>query len=165
MKTNIRASVFETNSSSTHSITLATPGRGLLETIEPDKNGAISLKGGEFGWEWKRYNDAETKANYCAVWAKTITKDKNGVNLLEKLIYALKEHTGAKIINIDFSLEYGNGWSYIDHYAFDRNILGPVFKNINSLTDFIFNPECWLFTGNDNSDIPDKFYDVTKEKK
>jgi len=54
----IRQSVFETNSSSAHSISLGkdTGKQFLLDTLYPDQNGTITLTGGEFGWDWFKEN-------------------------------------------------------------------------------------------------------------
>lgn len=64
---NIRLGLFETNSSSTHSIFIAPSSEGIYETLYVHK-GTVHLTGGEFGWEYKKYNDAKTKANYAAVF-------------------------------------------------------------------------------------------------
>lgn len=88
---NIRKSIFETNSSSSHSITIAN-NSGILETITPDSNGNIFLKGRPFGWKWEKYNDPSTKAIYCYIdcWDAAYKKD-----MLREVII---EHTGAKEI-------------------------------------------------------------------
>ena len=59
MKTQIRRGVFETNSSSVHSISI----------IKDDFKGSLPVKftidcNGEFGWEVKTYDDAQSKAAY-----------------------------------------------------------------------------------------------------
>ena len=43
MTTQIRESVFETNSSSTHSISIATESRGIFDTIR-NNNGVIDIR-------------------------------------------------------------------------------------------------------------------------
>jgi hypothetical protein len=46
---NIRHGVFETNSSSCHSISISEDSGGLLDVIYPNNDGIIELEGGEFG--------------------------------------------------------------------------------------------------------------------
>lgn len=60
----IRKGVFETNSSSSHSICIDDK-TFILDTLIPDADGVITIKAGQFGWEWKKYNDAKAKASYC----------------------------------------------------------------------------------------------------
>lgn len=158
---NIRLNVFETNSSSTHSISISSLSNGVYDTLPVD-DGRVVLSGGEFGWEWEKYNDALTKANYAAVFA---FQSRDG-NLVEMLIDVLKKHTGAKEVEFNFSSEYsdrnGRPWAYIDHQS------GPgeggdgkrAFESSQTLKEFIFNPGSWLFTGNDNEPAKPNFYDV-----
>lgn len=151
MKTT-RHNVFETNSSSTHSISINSTTE-LYDSITPDANGVITLTGGEFGWEWKQYNDALTKANYCAI-------DVYGNAELEKMLRdVIMEHTGAKDVVFAFTTDYRKDtYSYIDHQSFGTS--HPAFSSSDNLKNFIFNPKSYLFTGNDNNDEPANFYDV-----
>lgn len=154
IKQQIRQNVFETNSSSTHSISIAPNQTNLmvLDTIIPDENGVIELKGGEFGWEWDRMNDALTKANYCAV-------DQQGrKERMDMLKEVLMEQTGATDVIFTFSNDYDKNWSYIDHDSCGTS--NEVFHDKESLRHFIFNMNCWLFTGNDNSTASPDFYTV-----
>jgi len=145
---NIRHSVFETNSSSSHSLSISEDSDGVLDTIIPDDTGSITLTGGEFGWGYESYNDPMSKANYLAVFA-----DKNA-DMTEMLIKVLKSHTGAKSIIFDFSTEDYNhiNYSYIDHQS-SMNEGGDglrAFKSMKVMKDFIFNPKSELIIDNDN---------------
>lgn len=146
---NIRRQVFETNSSSTHSISIAGGTAGLLDTIVP-KDGVIHLTGGEFGWEWEKYNDALTKANYAAQFAF------NDPQMTDMLIEVIKEHTGAKDVFITA------GIGHIDHQSAksEGGKAQAAFDTPAQLKNWIFNPSSWLFTGNDNENHPPNFYDV-----
>jgi len=140
----IRSKVFETNSSSSHSISIVEGEEGFYDTIYPDEKGIIILGGEEFGWEWEKYTCALTKATYCAqdCWHDPDKRD--------MLIEVLQEQTGAITIEFDYS-------GYIDHQS--NGTSHDAFVNKQSLKDFIFNPKSILFTGNDNSDAPPNFYD------
>ena len=144
----IRHGVFETNSSSCHSVSVADETKQfVLDTIYPDQNGEILLTGGEFGWEWFKHNDAITKANYAA-------QSFNGnENHMEMLIDVIKEQTGAE--EVLFDTEKG----YIDHDSY-----GTCPTNREELKNFIFNKNSWLFGGNDNSSADPMFYIVPEYK-
>ena len=153
MKRNIRKGVFETNSSSTHSIVISPETPHMYDTIHPDGNGEIWLNGGEFGWNWERFDDAKTKANYCAV-----DQFGNEVNM-QMLMDVLKEHTGAKEIMFNFTTNWDVdelNHSYVDHQSYGTS--SKAFESKRKLKNFIFNPYSILFTGNDNSDAPMNFF-------
>jgi hypothetical protein len=143
----IRHGVFETNSSSSHSISIADAG-SLLDTILPDSDGRITLQGGEFGWGYEEYSDAQTKASYLAVYAQEYCGDSDTYkDLLDKI---LKEQTGAKEVIYNFSADDGHGhWSYIDHQSTD--VPQDVFREgEEAIRQFIFNPLSILVIDNDN---------------
>ena len=138
---NIRLSCFETNSSSTHSI-IINKNSNVYTTITPDENGIIKLTGGDFGWEWRKYNDALTKANYLSI--------RNEYHDIIKEV--IIEHTGCS--DVDFSEVNG----HIDQQS--HNVLNHILSTKNSIKEFIFNEKYWLYTGNDNQCAPCNFYDL-----
>lgn len=150
---NIRKNIFETNSSSTHSITLSDEDNNdILGTIVPDGAGIIRLAGGSFGWEWFKSNDPLDKANYCLVDCRSHP------DLINILVEVIKEHTGADAVDVSAILDKAN-YCYVDHQSQGTTL--NLFENKNLLKNFIFNPKCWMFTGNDNSSAPPNFYDVS----
>ncbi len=163
---NVRNGVFETNSSSTHSISICADADGIYETVVPDKDGTIVLSGGRFGWEPIKYYDCLTKMNYAAIFTASpgTYKDYDKfqaefARARELLIQVIKEHTGAKEIVFDFTVEQYNkdktfisGNSYIDHQS-DLTEQGDAleaFASKQTLKDWLFNPKSKLETGNDN---------------
>jgi hypothetical protein len=145
MKKLIRKGVFETNSSSAHSIAIATEDKEfVLDTIYPDQHGTIIVRGDEYGWEWFKHNDAETKASYAA---QQFANDKDA---LDKLEWVIKDQTGADRVIFE-RLDDG----YVDHDS-----MGIVPRNTSELKNFIFNKNSWLFGGNDNSTPDPTFYHV-----
>lgn len=147
MKTIIRRGVFETNSSSSHSISIASEDKEfVMDTIYPDQNGVVRIVGDDFGWEWFKNNDAQTKASYVA---QSYQYDSE---VLEKLADVIKEQTGAE--KVVFEL---NG--YVDH---DSHGVAP--KTFYEMKNFIFNKNSWLFGGNDNSEPSPEFYVVPEFK-
>jgi len=141
---NIRQGVFETNSSSTHSVSVSKDTDGIYDTLFPD-NGILTIHGMDFGWEWESYNDAPTKAAYAAVYLNYNDIQKE---TLEKV---LKEHTGAK--EVVFNIKD----NYIDHQSVDDVVC--LFESELTLKEFIFNPKSYLMLGNDNDTSPPNFYD------
>lgn len=138
MKT-IRKKVFETNSSSSHSITISYDELIRDETMidrSDYNNPVIILTGGEFGWGVDTYNDALTKANYCAV-------DFDGnEELTELLKEAIEEFMGVPVeINID-------SYSYIDHQS--KGTARYEIGSKNEILYFIFDPNSYLYIDNDN---------------
>jgi hypothetical protein len=166
MKIQIRESVFETNSSSTHAISIASPQElfNIPETVRftSDK---------EFGWENEIYNDYINKAAY--IWLTIISnkgdlKDESTViDYKIKLTNILKE---AGVKNVEFQdYEYvesswKGGYHYIDvdGYIDHRPELSFVDDLINDpslLISFLFNPNSEIETGNDNDDHTPGFRD------
>lgn len=145
MKQLIRKGVFETNSSSSHSIAIATEDKEfVLDTIYPNQDGIIIINGDEYGWEWFKHNDAETKASYAA---QSFANDDNQLDELREVIM---EQTGATKVLFD-----GLSNGYIDHDSY-----GIVPTSKTELRNFIFNKNSWLFGGNDNSSPDPTFYHV-----
>lgn len=150
----VRQSVFETNSSSTHSITINEKSV-LMDSITPNQDGVIVLNGGEFGWTFDKFDDPLTKANYCAIDVK------NDPDKTQMLKDVLTEQTGAEIV-IKISDDYDDiNHSYIDHQSEGTSNL--AFESKEKLKNFIFNRKSILFTGNDNSSPPPNFYNSQEE--
>jgi len=141
-----RKGFFETNSSSTHSISL---GGDDLESIihmlrpqfpgiqEGDTEYTINLAGYVFGWEIETYNDAEIKLAYALLdYAPDyqIVQD------------VFKEITGVELV-VKMSEYDNNGYTgYIDHQS--RGTATELSRE--ELINFIFNPHSELHTDNDN---------------
>lgn len=144
MKT--RVNIFETNSSSSHSVSFNPWEFGKDgNTFVPDENGNIYVNGGEFGWEWASYNDSVTKANYY------LERYKDQPDRIELLKDVIENYTGAHVI----INERSDG--YIDHQSFDT--LDLPANDPEALKDWLFNPDNWLYTGNDNDDEPEDLKD------
>lgn len=148
MKRIVRTSVFETNSSSAHSLSLAKCDQEfVMDTIYPDQDGVILVKGQEFGWAWEKFNDAMTKLAY-------VMQDQPGKH--DEIIEVVKEQTGALEVIFD-----ENG-GYIDHESYGT--AHEVCYSADSIKNFVFNKNSWLFTGNDNGQPDPTFYDVPEFK-
>jgi len=108
MTTNIRSSVFETNSSSTHSVSLKFSGvtKGmLLETVNLNAKGQIVLDGGDFASTEIYVEDTLTKLNFIATYIIVYGNEL----LQERFEKIVKEQTGASEILFNMRLVYSNG--------------------------------------------------------
>lgn len=146
MKKIVRNSVFETNSSSTHSLTVAKDNQEfVIDPIYPDQNGIVRVEGQEFGWGWEKHNDSLTKLAYAF-------QDGGNFDLIKEVV---QEQTGATEV---IFVEGG----YIDHdgYGTTEEIRGSK----EGLKNFIFNRNSWLFIGNDNGSPDPTFYHVPEYK-
>jgi hypothetical protein len=140
MKT-IRRNNFETNSSSSHSISIA-PGN-LDQTIFPDEEGKIVLKGGQFGWGPYEIEDALTKANYCVV---AFINDEGYLEMLKEVII---EHTKCEEVEIVADLDYNSKyWSCIDHQS--SGTAQSVIYSKEDLKNLIFNSNSVIYIDHDN---------------
>lgn len=141
-----RIDIFETNSSSSHSISF-NPWKSGKDgnNFIPDENGNVYVTGADFGWEWASYNDSVTKANY---YLERYKAEPDRVELLKKVI---EDYTGFNVIINE------NTDGYIDHQSFDTLEL-PA-NDPEALKDWLFNPDNWLYTGNDNDDEPSNLRD------
>jgi hypothetical protein len=141
----IRHSVFENNSSSCHSLSIADSNKDfVLDALYPDENGIITVNGDSYGWEEEKYNSAVIKASYVAT---QFMYDEDKLDLLKKVII---DQTGAEGVVFNISKD-----DYIDHES-----VGIVKAEYDYLRNLIFNKNSWVFTANDNSLPSPMFYDV-----
>ena len=143
MKKLIRKGVFETNSSSSHSISLAGEDKQfIMDVIYPGQHGRIIIRGQDFGWEWEKFSDAETKLAYAFT-------DHVDPDMLKKVVM---DQTGAtEVIFIEND-------GHIDHESYGT--ASSICTNEENTRNFIFNKNSWLFTGNDNGTPDPTFYHV-----
>lgn len=149
----IRQKMFETNSSSTHSVSIAESyDHDILDTLRVDHQGCVTVEPGEFGWGFDKFTDAPTKASYCLTYIQSpkCPKKKRKENMLRRVIM---KQTGCE------EVFFGEEGGYIDHQsAPGEDGIGTegrceeIFSSRDKLRDFIFNPKSKLFIDNDNRD-------------
>lgn len=161
MKQQIRKSVFETNSSSSHSLTLS---KGDLAprpfSAEQLRQGVVEVGLGEYGWEWCRYYRAENKLAYLVtqlVGTRTPSGCPQDVTRLlceddprvQMLCDAVREHTGCTLLIRESS-------GCIDHQSAsgEAGVGLELFNNVQTLRRFVFDPASCVQTGNDNMSAP-----------
>lgn len=151
----LRSKVFETNSSSSHSLTLSA--ELLTEQPLPAevlRAGVLKVTGGEYGWEWRRYYLPVSKINYLAAQAlqglgDDVTGDAQTARqtspAFDLLCEVVESHTGCKV-------ELSSFQSEIDHDSVD--CCDAVLKDRDALHRLIFDANSYVETGNDNSYLP-----------
>lgn len=178
----IRRNVFETNSSSSHSISFSNSKHNLDYTqLVPDNDGVIHCHFDEFGWGYYGFadtNSAEVKLNYLITqicetndcprpWccekyetqesADAVMETDDFKMLEEDIIHTLKEQgINAKKIVVDSEQE-----GYVDHQSVCaiRNILP---NECGTYSDFVFDKGYDLLITNDNAYSEDDLLEVAQ---
>lgn len=117
---------------------------GEEDTIRPYK-GVISLKGDKFLWDWNKTNRAFRKANYL------VTIVRNPI-LIEQLKKVIKAHTGIEVI-INVNYEKMFPYQFLENYY-------DVFESDETLHQFLFNKDAWLYIGDGCTPPSNNFYDA-----
>lgn len=149
----IRRGVFETNSSSVHSICIATESnRSPLKTIY--------INAGDFGWEHDFLYSPSEKMSYLV----TALYDSNAYDvattdeMFGKLLTWLKEEDIGYEVNIKKELaRYRSGLyysinGYVDHAEGCGAFLDYVFASKENMLNYLFSPDSFIITGNDNEE-------------
>lgn len=139
MKQTIRKGVFETNSSSVHTLTICKDSNRSYPQ-------SLYLYSMDFGWEEHDYTDAAIKASYIYTYLKNCVNDDSRLDLF---IQTLRD------AGVNVNVEEDDGiidreWHCIDHYEDLSDFMDAIFSDKELLLDFIFNPNSELVTGNDN---------------
>ncbi|MCC5610731.1 hypothetical protein LC612_29270 [Nostoc sp. CHAB 5834] len=156
----IRHSVFETNSSSSHSLTITS--KNLAPMPFPRdvmREGKVYIPLGEYGWEWRRMYRLEHKLSYLFTQllsevpenkdAETVTQEVRNRNpRIDTLCRIVGEHTGVQVLMVPGST------GYIDHESQGVGIDAEFFNNEAKLRQFLFSDKNYVQLGNDNCDQP-----------
>lgn len=176
----VREKFPETNSSSSHSVSINLLKRyySLEELNLTINDGTIYIPDhkDDFGWEYKKYNDALTKIQYVSSIPEIKTNQKK-VKMLKNIITSF---TGAKEVIFEWEKNFydqlsqfkENSFNYSEEILYfgssiDHNsstVFSQILENRNTIKDFIFSPDSWLFLGNDNSLPPENFFSTGNTK-
>lgn len=170
MKVQIRQGVFETNSSSTHAISIIK--KSNIKEY-PDK---VIFDKGEFGWDFDIYFSTSDKAAY--LWESIIGYYSNNIDKIKECMCVITETLekyGIKAIFVydDITMHtrtYGDDKTYTytcvtcknaegdkdDGYIDHTEELGPFIESVvfneQRLLNYLFDYNSYVSTGNDNSD-------------
>lgn len=164
MKT-IRRCVFETNSSSTHSICLTTTD----DTLPSKFPSELRFEIGEFGWEHAILDSAYDKASYLYTSILAIYPALQVNNITAKITDMLWKHevkaTFENPEGINDPDSYGSsyydiGYGYVDHAGGDdhEDFIKRVTSNDKRLLRYLFDPASYVVTGNDNDGSDVRIY-------
>lgn len=168
MKTQIRRCVFETNSSSIHTLSIV---KDANLKVVPEK---VVFEPDEFGWEHRVYTNTSKKASYIWECIKSIYDQdhENFLRALEKIqkfLYTynikcefpyanvqVKSWTGSdgkvysynEYVNDDGIKDNG----YVDHAWDARPFINDILNDETKFINFLFDTRSFIVTGNDNDD-------------
>lgn len=163
MKTTIRHGVFETNSSSSHSLTLAEgEARDFSLVSEICKSGIFPVTiDRHYGWEWEQLHRPESKMAYLVTQAA-------GFDSLERFVgqgdiaLVLREENprvGALLSAVEAALgvrveiEVCSDFVGVDHDS--QGVGSELFFDADKLIDFLLTPGAFVQLGNDNGAPPE----------
>ena len=139
----IRYGMFETNSSSTHTIIVTD------RKTEPGLHVDFSM--GEFGWEFGKLTTIDEKASYlytaaCCLYNRDVYQD-----LYETLVKYGVNCTCSNHAQKDSNYNWvDNG--YVDHVGDLNSFVDRMMKHEHALIKYLFSDESFVLTGNDNCD-------------
>lgn len=156
MKLQIRSNVFETNSSSTHSLAIPK---------DCDIISKVSFAGGDFGWEFAEADPANYL--YVAIYevSNTLEEVKSYLTKLKKILDKHNITYNFEPLSPEFSKylecdEFYLSDASIDHGYELKSFVKELFEDEDKLLRFISHG--LVFTGNDNEG-PNGYVDRTKE--
>lgn len=149
MKKQIRQGVFETNSSSTHSICIAKDAK-----LEIPKE--LHFEFGEFGWECATLDSLQEKASYLYTGLIAENRKEDADKIFEILRSKGIEVTAdeAKYVESTHTKGYFyyDNAGYVDHSDELKGFHDAIMADENRLMNFLFSPLSFIITGNDNDD-------------
>lgn len=156
MKPVIRQGVFETNSSSSHSLCIAV---GELQDMCHLAQKVITAITGEFGWAVETHYDFDTKLAYLYTSAargiklpsdfdSSVLPEELYTDRIRMIERVVKNYT--KCERVDFVVQKDNYYpfGYIDHQSV--GVPNEAFESDKVMTNFLFNQHSFVHTDNDN---------------
>lgn len=139
----IRRNIFETNSSSVHAIVIKNDGKvvipnhiqEIIEFEDPEL---------DFGWERAYYTEAREKLAYLYEATVYFTD-------LRPVLLRYADEIGIHVLTSNVESD----WCHIDH-ADEFGDIYKILKDIDSFKQFVFCPDSFITTGNDNDDMKEK---------
>ncbi|MBQ6482717.1 MAG: hypothetical protein IJI45_16535 [Anaerolineaceae bacterium] len=158
MNSLIRRGCFETNSSSVHAIIIQ------KQNVKPYlyEGQILFIEHHDFGWSPEYFSEPSTLASYYCEWLIHSSYDEDKGKWKKRITERLNNFADIMYKNgvtVDFPEDYirFNGWGglvegYIDHVSELDEFFEPMEHHEKRLLTYIFGPENYIETGNDNSD-------------
>lgn len=149
----IRTGVFETNSSSTHSICISSERSRSL-----DYPSIVHFSCKHFGWEEARLDSPDEKASY--LYASILDMfDKNDAEEAKNKIFEYLSEEGIECEFDEPVYDLFSGTYFISNAGVDHvgegehaDFVEAVLHSKKRLLRYLFSPNSYVLTGNDNSD-------------
>ena len=159
MKVQVRNGVFETNSSSTHAVSVCAFDINKHEIPE-----TIVFETGDFGWEINNYTDVNSKASY--LWTAVVSEyqyldEEEDLIRIKAAFTKILNDAGVKNVYFKDAGYKTSEWvdrpyldidGYIDHAGDLFGWANEMIEEPNLLLGYLFNDESLVSTGNDNDD-------------
>jgi len=131
-----RIGIFETNSSSSHSIVVSLKEKIDFEPVKTTED-LIHIHQGEFGWGQDTLHSWVEKCSYAYTYASNYGRNKDLV-LLKKVV---EDFTEKKVV-------FHENDGYIDHQSIE--IAEEMFENYDTLKKVLFGVGSYIIISNDN---------------
>lgn len=146
----IRKSVFETNSSSVHSL--------CISRAAPKLPKKIIFRAGEYGWESGVAQPASYLYSYCLNDADDLRRLRDAVEALGVECKFVKPGTKRAYIDVD-QFSYGDEyWGLINQPSDLWWPFSDMMSNPELLAQFLFGEESVVYTGNDGNEYNHQCY-------
>ena len=171
--------LIETNSSSSHAVSICMDAKTNLKPGDPEfdldiRDGILYVpcRGQDFGWEWEKSNSCLTKLQYVCAFFFNQYQELRFQKSQKKLEKMLKDILGVKEVKFEWVEDYVQKYKIngdpgylncpsIDHQSYS-DMREEILESPDTLRNFLLNPRSWWYGGNDNSDAHPGFYSETK---
>ena len=151
-----RNGVFETNSSSVHTLVIGNNSDEFMNHL-PTK---VNFTFGEFCWEFEEYGDTFSKASYLytAIYDVYWKQDEENKALIQDFVEYIRNTLAKWNIECEFQkpkrAKYGTylETGTIDHSDRLKSFLSRIRKDEVMLMNFLFCEDSMIYTGNDNEE-------------
>ena len=153
----IRTGVFETNSSSVHSICIS-------KNKDLEKHAEVYFGFGDYGWAESTLDTCAERASY--LWTAIIScygynKDLSKIEEIKNKITEMLNSEGIQCSFAKYKIkkssydnrDYCDIDGYIDHGYETIGFVNAVINDKNKLFLYLFSPDSVVYTGNDNMDF------------
>lgn len=147
MKRTVRKNVFETNSSSVHTLILAHGDTNVMKV-------KLEFEPGEYGWGPETLTSCFERADY--LWTFLYNAFEKDPEKMETIKGKIQKILGEYGIECVFNAPK-DWWCYIDHYTSwyndspEDSIFYKMLDDENTLIDYLFNDNTKIYIDNDNN--------------
>ena len=161
----IRKNIFETNSSSSHSLVISTKDRGWDYELPVDENGVLTIQFGEFGWGPAVLRDPMSKLSYWVTDHAPRWVDDNEDATWDEIVNDLKhnkefkelEKTIKRVCPQVKEVKYAQNDDFYKCGYVDHESVGTSY--VKDILGFIFSNSQIIVIDNDNDDYFEDYFE------